>query len=707
MPNLFGRRHSMAGSLAASSLMLGGSPVFANETMSGNGGERTYAPSDIIVQGEWDGYASNDGSTAMKTPTALIDTPQSVAVITRDQLNDQNVRQLGEALRYVAGISIETGEGHRDEIFIRGQETTADFYLNGLRDDAQYYRSLFDVERVEILKGANALTFGRGGGGGIVNRVSKTADLQQSFVAGSAGIDTFGAVALSADINQPLSEMAGFRFNAAYETFDSHRDFYEGRFFGVAPTITAMLSERTRLVLAYSYTDDERVTDRGIPALNGGPLDNADKIFFGDPDFNEARAKVHIARARLDHDFSDTLSVNASLQYADYDKIYANIIPASSTGNTVDLTGYRDGTQRENWIAQGNLVWKGDTGGIGHTLLAGVEFIGQDTANFRDVVHFGSVTGPTRVTVPLDRTIAVPDFFLEPLARNRASELTVFSAYLQDQIEIGDMIQFVAGIRFERFDLETVDLTSNTPANRTDEKWSPRFGLIVKPQDNLSFYASYSESFLPQAGDQFLLLSPTSATLAPEKFENIEAGVKWAVRPSLLFNAAIFQLERTNSPTTDPTDPTLTVLTGKTRTQGFELSLAGEIQDNWHISLGYSYLDGEIRSQVGGSPAGTTLEQVPDHHITAWTRYNFSPMFGLGAGVVHSSSQFASLSNNVVLPSYTRVDLAAYFDISPNVAVQFNVENLFDEDYYPSAHGDNNIQPARPLNASMTARLRF
>ncbi len=691
---------------AAMALSAGAAPALAAEAEIKE--DRTYAPTDIIVTANWSGYAADDGSTSTKTPTPLIDTPQAVSVVTRDQLDDQNVRQLGDALRYVAGISMESGEGHRDEVFIRGQETSADFYLNGLRDDAQYYRSLYNVERIEVLKGANALTFGRGGGGGVINRVSKTADTIEEFFRGDASVDSFGAFALTGDLNQPILGEAGVRVSGTYEEFDNHRDFFDGRFIGLAPTVTARLGEQTRLILGYSYDDDERLTDRGVPSLDGRPLGNFDKTLFGDRDFNTATSQVHIARVRLDHDFSDALSVNFTGQYANYDKAYANIVPSSTDGATVDLTGYRDTTKRENWIGQGNLVWQGSTGAIGHTLLAGFEVSRQDTQNARQNALFETSGGPvSRITVPLARTLDLPTISLTPLVRSRDSQLTVFSAYLQDQIEISEFVQLIGGVRFESFDLETVNVLSGTPADRKDEKWSPRFGIVVKPQQNLSIYASYTESFLPQAGDQFLILSPTSASFAPEKFENIELGLKWAPRADLLFSAAVFQLDRSNTQAPDPSGSGLTVLTGKSRTKGVELQLAGNIGENWHVNLGYTYLDGKIRSDTSDAPAGTRLQQAPKHHIAAWSRYDVTEQFGVGGGIVHATKQYASFSNAVVLPGYTRVDLAAYFDVNENVAFQLNVENLFDEDYYPSAHGDNNIQPARPLAASFSARVTF
>lgn len=669
--------------------------------------ERDYLPSDIVVTGERDGYSTNDGSTATKTPTPLIDVPQGVSFITSDQLEDQSVRQLNEALRFVPGVSLETGEGHRDEVFIRGQETTADFYLDGLRDDAQYYRSLYNIERVEVLKGANALIFGRGAGGGAINRVAKVARINGSATSFDASVDSFGAFALLADTNQTLGDGIALRLNGTYEEFDSHRDFYEGRFIGISPTVTVELTPETVLRATYSYDDDRRVTDRGVPSFNGGPLTGFDDTFFGDPDLNASRAKVHIGHVRLEHEFAPGLDGNLTFHFADYDKIYANVLPRGTDGNTVELSGYEDFTDRQNFIMQGNLVWQSDSDGpVNHTLLVGFEASRQDTANGRSNVLFDLPTGfETRATVALDDVITVPPVSLSAPVRSRDSELRVFSAYIQEQLEIGDHIELVAGLRWDRFDLETIDLLSGTPGDRVDEKVSPRAGIIVKPMENLSIYASYAESFLPQAGDQFLLLSPGNSAFEPEKFTNYELGAKFAPLEDVLITAAIFRLDRSNTRASDPNNTGLTVLTGESRVEGFELSAVGEITDFWQANIGYTYLDGQLETDSTFGAAGARLQQLPKHQITAWNRFDVTEQLGFGLGVIHQGEQFASFSNNVVLPSYWRVDAAAYYTLNERVSVQLNIENLFDEDYYPSAHGDNNIQPAEPFSARIGVRI--
>lgn len=678
------------------------------ETATVEDGDRDYLPEDIVVTGDrGDDYASDDGSTATKTPTPLIDVPQAVSFITEDQLEDQSIRQLNDALRYVPGISMETGEGHRDEVFIRGQETTADFYIDGLRDDAQYYRSLYNIERVEVLKGANALIFGRGAGGGAINRVAKRADFQ-SAIAGQASVDSFGAFALLADVNSPVSDSLALRLNATYEEFDNDRDFYKGRFYGISPTLTAALGPDTNLYATYSYENDERVTDRGVPALGTGPLTGFDQTFFGDPDLNGSEFEAHIARLRLEHDFNGGLSANASFQFADYDKIYANILPTGTDGTTVSFSGYEDAQTRRNWIGQANGIWQAESGNIESTLLFGVEASSQDSLNTRRTITFDDSDPLTMDDnrTPLAETIFIPAYSFNDISRANDSQLSTLSFYIQEQLQIGDYIELVGGLRWDRFDLDTVDFDGEQ-GDRVDEEFSPRAGLIVKPTPDLSIYASYAESFLPQAGDQFFRVSADNARFEPEKFTNYEIGAKWAPLDSVLVSAAIFRLDRTNTRAPDPTDPALTVLAGESRVEGFEVGAVGEVTRFWKANLGYTYLDGELTSTSTFGTEGQRLQQLPKHSISAWNRFDLTDQIGLGLGVIHQSEQFASFSNNVVLPSYWRIDAAAYYTVSERLSVQLNIENLFDEEYYPSAHGDNNIQPGEPFQVRIGVRFEI
>lgn len=689
-------RHLVVLLLAGASSIL---PMAAHAADEGAEAEATA----IVVTGQADGYHP-DAVAAIKTPTPLVDTPQTVSVLTRQQLDDQAVTQLNEALRYVPGVVLGQGEGHRDQVILRGQSSTADFFLDGLRDDAQYYRPLYDTERVEVLKGANALLFGRGGGGGVINRVSKTPTLGTSSLTASGTADSYGAWSLAADANTALSSTVAARIAGTYEEFANHRDLYNGRFIGVAPSLVFQPDDATRFTVMYSYDDDSRVTDRGVPSLNGAPITGYRDTFFGSPTVNHSEVQAHRALGRIDHDFGNGLTANASVQYSHIDKYYGNLLPGAATATTVTLTGYNSTTVRDSLIGQANLVWQGSTGAIKHTLLAGVEGAEQDTDATRAEARFGTAA---IVTVPLAQRLTIPASTWSALTGNSTSHVRSLSAYVQDQIELIPQVQVVVGARYDDFRISSNNLVTKFAAGRSDGKWSPRVGLILKPRANISFYGSYTKSFLPQSGDQFTVIAPNTDTLAPEEFENLEVGAKWDIKPGLSATVAAYRLDRSNTRATDPVNPGMFLLTGKTRTKGIEASLAGKITPQWQMSLGYAHQDGKIMSTTAAAPAGKRLDKLPRHQFSVWNRYDFNPAVGIGLGVTHQSSQFATISNAVTLPAFTRVDAAAYFNASERVSIQVNVENVLNTTYYPSAHTDNNIMTGEPINARVTLKLKF
>jgi catecholate siderophore receptor len=668
--------------------------------------------SQIIVTGESDGYVATNSGTATKTETPLIDVPQTVSVVTREQIEDQAHHSMADVLRYVPGVTIGQGEGNRDQITIRGQNTTADFFLDGVRDDVQYYRSLYNIERVEVLKGPYAMIFGRGGGGGIVNRVQKT-PLAQPLAAGSASINSEGSFDIAADVNQPLGTGmdAALRLNGFYEQLESHRDFVDGERFAINPYIAATLMPGWTLGLSYEHVNDERVPDRGVPSVECAsagcvrlPLMGHTDTFFGAPGINRTGLNADIVKLRIDAELTPDLTWSTTALYGDYDKFYSNVFPNSAvrlSDNTIQLDGYRDDTDRENRLIQSNLVWGAAFGAIENTLLLGVEYGVQDTGNSRYV-------SPTRPRIDVDDfdypafTFPFPD-----RARETLSEVEVFSAYAQEQIGIGEHVDLIAGVRYDRFEITGTDVVADREFARVDDRISPRFGLILKPLPNVSLYASYSRSFLPRSGDQFISLSPSTQALKPDGFTNHELGAKWEVRPNLQVTTAVFQLDRTNTTTPDPNNPTTTIVAGATRTQGAEVALVGQLTPAWQVSAGYTYQDAHLRGNES-----IRLAQVPEHQIALWNRYDFIPGLGAGVGVIHQSKQWAALHNPTasaatLLPSSTRLDAALFFDVSERVGLQLNIENLLDEEYFSDAHNNNNITVGAPLNARLTARLKL
>jgi catecholate siderophore receptor len=661
----------------------------------------------IIVTGSSNGYVAQDIVTATKTDTPLIDVPQSIHVVTREQLDDQANYSIGDVLRYVPGTTVGQGEGNRDQITLRGQNSTADFFLDGVRDDVQYYRGLYNVERVEILKGPFALIFGRGGGGGIINRVQKTPVADETFGSARGSLNSFGGWDLSADLNAPLGDKAAVRLNATYEAIESDRRFVDGERFAWNPYLAVDLSEAWKLGLSYEYVNDDRVPDRGVPSIAvpgkaNTPVRGFDRLFFGVPGINRTTLEAHIIKARLDGQLAENLKFTSTILYGDYDKFYANVYANGPvTNGAVALEAYSDPTKRENLIGQANLIWDVKTGALDHKILFGVEYGDQQTRNQR----FNRVFTPNN-SFTLANPVYPNVIFTTP-SRDTSSDVEFFSAYVQDQISIGEQFDIVAGLRYDHFEIKGVDFIPlfDRPFARKDDKLSPRLGLIWKPAENASIYASFSRSFLPRAGDQFVSLAPNQDNLAPEKFTNYEIGAKWDIRPDLNVTAALFQLDRTNNTAVDPLNPLNAIRLPGTRTKGVELALAGRIIPDWQLSAGYTYQD-SYRSD----DQSIKLGQVPKHQFSLWNRYDFSEAFGVGLGVIHLSSQFAAIRTSATttkLPSFTRVDAALFYDVSDAVQLQANVENLFDTDYFSDAHNNNNITPGAPINGRVTLRVKF
>ena len=241
-----------------------------------------------------DGYIAKQTTTATKTDTPLIDVPQSVSITTVEQASDQGSKSLAQALTYVPGVNVAQGEGQRDQITIRGQSTTADFYVDGVRDDVEYYRDLYNVEAIEVVKGPNAMIFGRGGSGGVVNRSTKQAD-GQTIREGTITYGMFDTKRATMDVGEAISSSAAFRLNAMYENSENYRDHFDLERFGINPTLGFKLSDETKLLLSYEFYKDDRTVDRGVPgvASTGRPLEGFRDTFFGNPDVSRSNYEGH------------------------------------------------------------------------------------------------------------------------------------------------------------------------------------------------------------------------------------------------------------------------------------------------------------------------------------------------------------------------------------------------------------------------------
>ena len=661
----------------------------------------------IIVTGTRIEYGVRSTNTATKTNTDVKDIPQALTVVSSGQIEDQQLRSVGDMLLFVPGASYNAGEGNRDTLVLRGNSSTADFFVDGVRDDVQYFRDFYNIDRVEILKGPNAMIFGRGGGGGIINRVLKRPSLG-TYRSVSASADGWGDLRFTGDIDQALGGSAGVRLNAMYEDGDSFRDHVDLKRYGINPTMAVAIGVNTRIDLGYEHFYDRRTADRGVPADGDGPILGFRRTFFGDPDDSFSKANVDVATLAIEHNFSDSLTLRNHTLLGDYDKVYQNIYPTGFSAATglVTLGAYNNATTRRNLFSQTDLVWENRFAGIDQTLLLGFEVGRERSRNRRET---GSFAGGN--TTPItDPTVNVPVIFAPDSddANNRV-RATVAAAYVQDQIRPAQWLEIVAGLRFDSFKLHVDDfsLAGGGEFARRDNLWSPRLGLVLKPRENLSIYASYSRSYLPQSGDQFSSLDADRAALKPERFDNYEIGAKWEVLHGLLATAAVYQLDRTNTRAADPLDPTRIVLTGAQRSRGLELGLERSITSRWLVSAGYTLQKAEITETTSAAPEGRELPLVPRHSFSLWNRYDVTKAFGVGLGVIARTKSYASISNAVKLPGYARVDAALYYKLTNGMEAQLNLENLFDARYFPTANNDNNIAPGAPRSVRLTLGYRF
>jgi catecholate siderophore receptor len=653
------------------------------------------------------GYQTEVIGSATKTLTALRDVPQSVTVVTKEQIKDQMMQSIGDVVRYTPGLSVHQGENNRDQIIFRGQSSSADFFLDGVRDDVQYYRDLYNLERLETLKGPNAMIFGRGGGGGVINRVTKEANFSPLHEI-SLTVGSFYNRRIAADFDQPFNDKVAFRLNSVYENSDSFRRFVNLNRFAINPTLAFTPSNQTRITFGYEYARDRRTADRGITSFRGKPADVPISTFYGNPDDSHVRSDVHLLSGAIDHQIGK-LNIHNRTLFGDYDRFYQNYVPGATNAakTLVALTAYNNATKRRNIFNQTDLTYSVSTGQVKHTLLGGVELGRQLTDNFRNTGFFNNTT--TSINVPDNNpTINTPVTFRQNATdADNHLKTNLAASYLQDQMKLSRYVQVVIGLRYDYFDLQYHNNRNGDNLRRIDNLISPRLGVVVKPSTELSLYGNYSVSYLPSSGDQFSSLTTITQQVKPEKFTNYEVGVKWDIQRNLSFTSALYRLNRTNTRATDPNNPTAIIQTGSQRTNGLEIGLNGSITRAWSIAGGYAYQDAFITSSTTAAVAGKQVGQVPHNTFSLWNKYQIIQRLGVGLGIISRSDMFVAVDNTVTLPGYTRADAAVYYSFNERWHLQGNIENLFNRRYFINADSNTNISPGsgRAVRVGLTTRF--
>ncbi|MFH0130120.1 TonB-dependent receptor [Variovorax sp. VaC1] len=680
---------------------------------------------EVTVSSEQDaGYAPSTSSTATKGSAPLRDIPQAVNVLPAQLLRDQGATSMQDALRNAPGVSFNAGDGQRDQVVIRGFSAIADWFVDGVRDDALYFRDLSDTERIEVLKGPAAVLYGRGSSGGLINRVTKKPVFERPFGEVSLGLGSHDFKRLTTDLNTPIGENMAFRLNVAREKSGSYRNQQFIDRYNIAPSLAIKFSPQTDLLLQYTNAYDQRLTDFGIPALNGRPVNVPIGTYYGSA-FGKrddtTTTRVQSFTSTLNHRFSASLDLRNVTRYYTYKLDRFNTLPSGTTDPvrmTVGRTrGFVD-RDESGWFNQTELTWRNNLGGFKQEWLLGAEFGKQD----KRLYSVSSATGYERVSILNPMSAPAPI----PLASYQAasaipsnSTFKTAAIYAQNQITLAPQWKALVGGRYDVFGQETSFERTQAPIERTDRKFSPRAGVVWQPSETQSYYVSYSRSFQPSA--ETFALSTAIAANDPEITVNKEIGAKFDFLDGALnFTTAVFNLERSGMKNTDPANPARQINVGTQRTNGVELALAGKLPGRWDISAGYAYLDGRmVKSLATVSslqlPVGAALPVqgkvaalTPRHSAFVWLMKDLGNGLSAGGGVNYVASRYASLSNLVTLPGYVTADLAASYK-TERYELSVNLKNLTNKKYYVSGHGsvDNLIMPGagRELQVMLTAKF--
>jgi len=669
-------------------------------TASGSGRD------DIVVTGQNPEYRTPD-TTALKIDAPLRDIPQTIDVIPDQVIRDQRALSMQDAVRNVAGIGMATGDGQRDQFVIRGNIAYGDLFIDGVRDDALYFRDLSNIERIEILKGPASVLYGRGSSGGLINRVSKKPGTEGGEIVVSYGSweDKRGEIDLG---HVFTGNDVAVRLTGAIERSDSYRDQGFLRREAIAPSVLFAPSDRTQILLQADYLRDRRVTDNGIPAFQGRPVDVRASTYYGAAnaravDFSQS--EVWSTTATLDHEFSDTLKLHNALRYYDYTLDRQNTIPnvVNEAARTVTLNRQSTDRAEHGWFNQLELSGRFSTGPLEHKLLLGFETGRQSKYELRiDRANIATVDlfDPVLPVLPLE-VAGTP-------GTHRTGVYKTLGFYAQDMISLGEHWKALAGLRYDRFRQEVHQRIAGQPdLARTDTFWSPRIGLVWQPTPAQSYYVSWNKSYQP-SGETFAL-STSSADIAPEKTINSEIGAKFDLFDGKLSTTiSAFNLKRSDIKATDPILLKV-VPVGVQRTRGIEISAQLELSQGWQAIASYAYLDARIiRSPAldSGVPIqGNRPTLTPVNSASLWLMRSFGDRFGLGGGVNYVGDRQANLANSVVLPEYITADAMAWARLG-KLKAQLNVRNIFDRDYFVSGHGTvgNLNMPGAPRSAMLTLR---
>ncbi len=651
-------------------------------------------------------YSEPNAGSATKMEVPMRDVPQAIGVVNGELMRSQAANSMQDAVRNVPGVSVHLGEGRRDQVLIRGFSALNDQFVDGVRDDAPYYRDLSNVERIEVVKGPASVLYGRGSSGGVVNRVTKSPLPSGVLAELTTMAGSYGTKRVSIDLGAPIwgNKLTG-RLTGAYEDSGSFRHYFNVGRNAVSPSLLWNPTGRTQAVFQSDNLYDSRLPDRGLPSVEGVPADIAPGSYYGAPAQDFLRNKAYGQTFRVEHK-ADRWVLRNTFRHTRYSNVFSNTQPtgllASGGELRVKREQYNVDSGQTNYFDQAEAVTSANLLRMRHTVLIGTEY-GRQT---KDSVRF---TGTAADVSLLNPVLTNPVYGTVPTTNN-VFDGTIGAVYAQDLIEFGARWKALVG---GRFDYYSQSLDDRNPANvdlkRTDRQVSPRAGIVYQPAHWVSVYTNFSRSFQPSG--EGLSLAANAVDLKPEITSNYEVGSKFEVMGGRFSTTlSLFRLDRDNVKTTDPANPSKLLPIGLQRTDGFEISASGRLIGRVEVYGGYAWLDARtVKSSTvssGVALAGKLAALVPKNSFNLWSTYSFKNGFGFGGGVIYNDDRYAEANDLVVLPSYVRVD-ATMFYRKRHYEIGVNLRNVGNVKYYESAHTNYQIMPGSPISGVLTTRFRW
>lgn len=674
------------------------------------------------------------------------DVPQAVTTLTRELLHDQQISSLRDALRNVSGLAINAAEGGRagDNFMLRGFYTFGDTYLDNMRDTAQYNREVFNLEQVDVLRGSAAMLFGRGQAGGVINQVSKMAELNDNnTITGSLG--EYNYHQFTGDFNKQITETSAIRVNVMDRAEETYRknpttgDHPEANRSGLAVSFGAGIGTDNEFFLNHIYTQTRDVPDFGVRFENKRPINNGsngrtDRTFWGNDD-NFDDSDTRMTTGIFTHKFTDDTQIRTQLRHAEYKRGYwaktpNTLLPTENNsigGNVTRKMNY------ETINLQSDFSTKFDLAGMGHEFLTGVEYLKEDS--YRKALQaFNPVTGEPYLLTggALNTAIAANGVTYNrhdaAILGNAVSfEADNYAAYVQDTVEFMPGWKATAGIRRDEM---RADYASETSPKLSYGENSYRTGLSWQPTEDVHYYASWSDSFSPTADLYQLTVVPQP----PERSKTFEIGSKWLFMDGdLAFRTALFTSTKYWERNTD-LESTASILTRKRRTNGIELEMTGQITDKWDVFAGIALLDARILKVAENVNASTGAITVADERyegqrarntpratLNIWTTYALTSAWKIGGGVEAKGERYAyvpsrtNADNDFVnghfnpnsAPGYARVDAMVAYE-QPKWAVRLNIKNLLNKEYYDAVYDNGGlVVPGNRRQAIVTTEYKF